>query len=122
MSKEPRSKSDAATDKPTKKRDVVLVGDRVSERGGYRVLRQRDERMEIGELRELAQGRPLSGEIVRLHPTEEHERLFDCEVLHDARPEGEKADKNGPAMVASPAYRKNWDSIFKSRRKKSQLN
>lgn len=109
-------------------RDLVLVGGRVDETGGYRVLRQRDDRVEIGELRTLEHGKALRGEIVRLHPTETHGRVFECETLHDttARTDtvrGDTTPENGeapnletsrgrPAQVASDAYRRNWEQIF----------
>jgi hypothetical protein len=93
--------------------DVVLV-DAPTERGdGYRVLRQRDNRVEVGELRALREGQALSGEVVRLHPREEHERLFDVEVMTQVP---ERRRGQGPPQVANDAYRRHWEAIFGTRR------
>jgi hypothetical protein len=91
-------------------KDLVLVGDRVSESGGYRVLRQREDRLEVGELRAMREGKPLTGEVVRLHPTERHERVFECETLHEVEPTAKATP--GPAQIATDKYRHNWDQIF----------
>lgn len=102
---------------PSPAKDLVLVGGRVEETGGYRVLRQRADRVEVGELRTLEHGKALRGEVVRLHPTEAHDRVFECETLHDATPKGpptadDGAGRVGPAQVASDTYRRNWEQIF----------
>lgn len=110
-------------------RDLVLVGDRVSESGGYRVLRQRDDKVEVGELRALEEGKSITGEIVRLHPTQTHERVFECETLHDTQ--APAALTPGPRQVATNTYRRNWEQIFGAvaktaegdgKRDKSKLN
>ncbi len=106
----PASAAEASDDSAAPAKDVVLVGDRVSETGGYRVLRQREDRIEVGELRALKQGQPLSGEVVQLHPTETHDRVFHCETLHEAEASGPRGP--GPAQVATANYRQNWEQIF----------
>lgn len=98
------------TDDSTPSRELVLVGERVPDTGGFRVLRQREDRVEVGELRGLEPGRPLTGEVVKLHPTERHERLFECETLHEAATTPRIA--SGPPQVANKQYRRNWEQIF----------
>jgi hypothetical protein len=90
--------------------DVLIVGPE-TEGGGNAVLRRRDERVELGELRAIREGQPLgSGEMVRLKKRDEHPRLFDVEVLADLR-EAE-ARGAGPPQVATEAYRTGWELIF----------
>jgi hypothetical protein len=109
---------------PKPMRDVLFVHG-PNERGdGLRVIRKRDEvvgdgeasgetktRVEIGELREAKDGMPIHGDLVRLKPRTEHDRLFDVETLH-ARPAAQLAAGHGPAQVASDRYREGWDAIF----------
>ncbi len=102
---------------PEAPRDLLLVGDRVEQTGGYRVLRQREDRLEVGELRTIQEGQPLSGDVVRLHPTPSHERVFECEtLLSTEEATGAKeplcGTRQGPRQVATATYRKNWESIF----------
>jgi hypothetical protein len=109
-------------------RELVLVGGRNHESGGYRVLRQRADTVEVGELRAMREGQPITGDVVRLHPTEQHARIFECETLHsaseaadpealrEAQPAAEASANArahpGPARIATNAYRRNWDQIF----------
>jgi hypothetical protein len=83
----------------------------------YQVLRHRNECVELGELRGLPEGKAIHGEVVRLHPSEEHEQLFDVEVLVDPP----SPARSGPAQVATRAYREHWEAIF-GKRDASQLN
>jgi hypothetical protein len=88
--------------------DVVLVGPEL-EGGGHAVLRHRAERLEIGELREVREGKALGGgELVRLKQRRDHARLFDVEVLADLRVEA----AGGPPQVATDAYRAGWELVF----------
>jgi hypothetical protein len=75
----------------------------------FHVLRQRDDRIEVGQIRGMREGAPIHGEIVRLRPREGANRLFDVDVLFDAP---EPSERPGPPQVASKAYRHNWDLVF----------
>lgn len=97
-----------AAEEPAGKQDVVFVHS--PSEHGYRVIRSRDDAVEVGELRPVAEGRPLHGDLVKLTPRAEHARLFDVEVVMEA-PKAERAH-GGPAQVATAAYRANWDAIF----------
>ncbi len=90
--------------------DLVLLGGRAAG-GGFRVLRQREDRLEVGELRALEEGKPLTGEVVKLRPTEVHERVFACETLHEGDGQN-RPTQVGPPQVANAAYRRNWEQIF----------
>lgn len=98
--------------------DVVLVGPRLRDAtgdaggDGFAVLRRREDRVELGAIRELREGRPIDGgELVRLRPRPEHGRLFDVEVLAEL-PRAAGAAAGGPPQVANDAYRAGWDAIF----------
>ncbi len=104
--KDPSAKSDEKA--PA---DVVLMHGRTEDGEGIRVLRAREGKVEAGELRTMKQGVPLaSGEVVCLTQRAEHPLLWDVKV--QCRVEAGKGH-GGPARVASRAYRRNWDNIFK---------
>jgi len=114
------------------RRDVALpLGP--TESGGVAVLRLRDDTLELGQLCEVRDGRPLVGELVRLEARADGSPLYDVEVLHDARtpsspgaartlpstqassaPTARRARK-GPPKVTSEAYRDGWEQIFGAR-------
>jgi hypothetical protein len=101
-------------------RDIVFVHGK-SARGGYHVIRQRDQKIEIGEMTTVREGQPILGELVKLQPLKQHERLFACETIAKSPVRSEP----GPAQVASEDYRKGWDAIFGASRSlgdPSQLN
>jgi hypothetical protein len=101
------------------RRDVVLLGPRTADGEGVHVLRARDERLEAGELRNLVEGRPITGEVVKLSPRAENPRVCDVvERFETAAPTRSK----GPAQVATRAYRDNWDEIFAKRATPTDLN
>jgi hypothetical protein len=124
---------------PKPKEDVVLVHG-VSETGdALRVIRKREDRIEVGEMRVPVEGRPLQGDLVRLKQRAEGAPIFDVEVLvskddvarprasvahPDARPRagvddddaGPKRAGTGPANVATEAYREGWEAIFGKKR------
>jgi len=77
---------------------------------GYRVIRKREETIELGEMRAVQEGRPLQGELVKLTPREGQDRVFDVEVVVSR----EELGHAGPAQVATDAYRAGWDAIFGS--------
>ncbi len=92
--------------------DVVFLHSPTEDGDGVRVVRARQGKMEVGEVRPVADGKPLRGEMIRLTPREGAPRVCDVKVeyapTHDARGD----DAKGPAQVATPRYRSNWDAIF----------
>lgn len=104
--------------------DVVLLGPPTADGAGVHVLRARDERIETGELRNLEEGRPVTGEIVTLAPRKDNPRICDVRESY-APPKSYPPPKlKGPAQVATKEYRDNWDEVFKTTPKKpaSELN
>ncbi len=107
--------------------DVVLVHGLTADRKGLRVIRARDEKVEVGEVRPVESGKPLAGEVVRLEPRPDFPLLCDVktdlsrEELAAARARGHGAAddvapaRKGPPQVATQAYRDNWDAIYRSR-------
>ncbi|UJR81795.1 hypothetical protein [Sandaracinus amylolyticus] len=86
-----------------KSEDVVLVHSPTDDGRGWRVLRKREDRIEAGAIHPVQEGQPIQGELVSL-THREGTPLFDVESHY--------APKSGPAQVATPAYRENWDAIF----------
>ncbi|MBX3225908.1 MAG: hypothetical protein KIT84_29975 [Labilithrix sp.] len=110
-----------------KPKDVVLLGPPTADGGGVHVLRARDQRLEAGELRNVEEGRPLTGELVTLQPRKENPRVCDvtdsyrAPALPPAQAPALPPTHKGPAQVATKAYRDNWDEVFATR-KPSSLN
>ncbi|MFP6684972.1 MAG: hypothetical protein VB934_09670 [Polyangiaceae bacterium] len=107
---EQRADPSSATEAAALPRDIVFVHGK-SERGRYQVIRQRDQQIEIGEMTTVREGQPILGDLVKLHPLEQHERLFACETIVKSPVRNEQ----GPAQVASEAYRSGWEAIFGDR-------
>ena len=116
--------------KPKAKRaakDVMLIHG-VSEDGeSMAVLRAREDRVEAGIIRTVKEGEiPSSGELLKLTPRPESPLVCDVETqvpagLINASGGSEgKTSHHGPAQVATPSYRNNWDRIWS--RPKSQPN
>lgn len=89
---------------------------------GYRVIRKRDDSIELGEIRAVQEGKPLQGDLVKLSPRAGNDRLFDVEVLvkREELPGG-VAPRSGPAQVATDAYRAGWEAIFGAVEEKPEL-
>ena len=98
-------------EKPTGN-DIVLVLPAQGSDGkpAFPVLRRRGDSVEAGVLRELENGKPIHGEVVRLERRIEHPLLFDVETV-TALPAPAGA-RSGPAQVATEEYRAHWDAIF----------
>lgn len=101
---------------PPPKEDVVFVHSAAPGGEGFRVIRKREDTLEIGEIRAAKEGQPLHGDLVRLKPREESDRLFDVETLV-SREETQRAlpARSGPAQVATTSYREGWEAIFGQR-------
>ncbi|HVK65209.1 MAG TPA: hypothetical protein VM694_12080 [Polyangium sp.] len=106
---EPPSAQSEVTE--TKAEDVVMIHSPMSDGQGYNVLRLREGNVELGAIRNMREGAPVHGDVVKLSPRKEHERLYDVEVLVKS-PKPPELPRSGPAQVATDAYRANWDAIF----------
>ena len=88
---------------------------------GTHILRRRSAEapVEAGVLRPLREGKPIDGEVVTLTPRSEGPLLFDVKSeLPDPRAPRPAGD--GPAQVATDAYRKGWEAIWGGRGRPSQ--
>ncbi len=110
-------------------RDIVLVHSPTEDGKGARVIRVRDQTIETGEVRPLEDGKPISGEVVKLTPRGENARVCDVETLVPAQqtqaaalPPSSSAPRKGPAQVATDDFRDNWGRIFGTKPPDSTLN
>jgi hypothetical protein len=94
--------------------DVVVVHGVTDDGKGLKVVRARSGDIETGAVRPLEEGKPILGEVVRLHPRKECPLVCDVEVDLAPAKVSQPADpgRKGPAQVASDAYRDNWDAIW----------
>lgn len=83
------------------------------------MLRARENRVEAGVVRKVKDGEPLLGDLIRLKPRPESPLLCDVEVeVPSSLPRSDAAQRlshGGPAQVATPRYRDNWDAIWSKR-------
>ena len=100
-------------------KDVVLPLAPTDDGKGVHVLRAREDRVEAGEIRPVAEGQSVRGELVRLTPRADAPALCDVEVLHDPRAHAREAEGTAgvprltrPAQVATDTYRAHWTRIF----------
>jgi hypothetical protein len=89
---------------------------------GLHIVRRRSEDapLETGVAQPLAEGRPITGEVISLRRREDVPFLFDVKTELDgaeARPAGD-----GPAQVATESYRKGWDAIWGRRPARGPVN
>ncbi|MGC4113926.1 MAG: hypothetical protein QM765_04570 [Myxococcales bacterium] len=113
--------------KSKKKRDVLFVHGKSAKGDRYKVIRAREDRIEMGEMSDLKDGEEIRGEVVKLKAREEHPQLFDVETVlprDEQTASAPAADHSGPPQVASEQYRKNFEAIFgpKKRKKRELLN
>lgn len=97
-----------------KKRDLLFVQGK-TKNDRYKVVRAREDKIEVGEMSDLKDGEEIRGEVVKLKQRSEHPQLFDVETVV---PPDEGSRHDGPAQVATDAYRKNFDAIFASKKRK----
>lgn len=103
--------------------DIALVVGKDGD--GLHILRRRSEEapIEAGLLRPMREGKPIQGEVVSLTQREDLPMVFDVKseftngLATDERPSGD-----GPAQVASEAYRKGWDAVWGPRRRDRSIN
>jgi hypothetical protein len=119
----PRARSERSSE--TKRSEDVVLIHGVSEDGAMAVLRARNDRVEAGIMRTVKAGEPPTGELLKLKPRPECPLVCDVEVSvpegtcnasggSDSAPSAaaSRAAHGGPAQVATPTYRANWDAIW----------
>jgi hypothetical protein len=108
--------------------DVALIHGVTADGAGLQILRARDNRIELGAIRPLREGAPITGEIVTLRPRPNFPAL--CDVETHFKPAATPSDRQepraalphaGPAQVATDEYRRNWDAIWSRPSEKSKL-
>jgi len=111
-----------------KRKDLVLAHSRTPDGNGVNVLRSREDRVELGTMRPLEEGKPLVGEVVKLTQRKESPALFDAETVVEAaetnagsKPSS-KTNRSGPPQVSSAEYRSNWEAVYKRRSQRKLLN
>jgi hypothetical protein len=99
--------------------DVALIHGPTADGEGLQILRARGDRLEIGAVRPLRDGAPITGEVITLRPRPSFPALCDVEVSYqppspssDTQPPRAALSHDGPAQVATDDYRKNWDAIW----------
>lgn len=110
--------------------DVALIHGVTPDGEGLQILRARDNRLELGAIRPLREGAPITGEVVTLRPRPNAPALCDVEVQLKAPQAAATDDRQapraalshpGPAQVATDDYRRNWDAIWSRPADKSKL-
>ena len=123
-----KTSNDDSAPVESKASDTVLIHGVSEDGSALAVLRARDDRVEAGVVRPLKEGEPVMGELVRLKPRPEFPLVCDVEVelpspVARRAAATDKLSHGGPAQVATPRYRENWDAIWaKPKRGGSELN
>jgi len=73
-------------------------------------------------LQPLAEGRPITGEVITMQPRQDFPFLFDAKTELEAPVAATARATNGPAQVASDSYRSGWDAIWGPRHRRETLN
>ena len=111
--------------------DVALIHGVTSDGEGLKILRARGDRLELGAVRPLREGAPITGEVVTLRPRANFPALCDVETLFKPSEPGSDrqepapsaaVQRTGPAQVATDDYRRNWDAIWNRSESKSKLS
>lgn len=110
--------------------DVALIHGVTPDGEGLKILRARGDRLELGAVRPLRDGAPITGEVVTLKPRANFPAL--CDVETHFKPPEQASDqqespaalvqRTGPAQVATDQYRRNWDAIWNRSEAKSKLS
>ncbi len=66
-------------DREPKGSDIALIHGKTAD-GDLRIIRKRDDQLELGMVRPLKQGTPITGEVVSLTPRPEFPLLCDVKV------------------------------------------
>ena len=108
--------------------DVALIHGVTPDGEGLKILRARGDRVELGAVRPLREGAPITGEVVTLKPRANFPALCDveshfkpAEAASDRQEPAAAVQRTGPAQVATDDYRRNWDAIWNRSEAKSKL-
>jgi hypothetical protein len=90
---------------------------------GLHILRRRSEDgpIEAAVVQPLAEGRPITGEVISMRPRQDFPLL--CDVKTELEPPAAALRAtSGPAQVANDSYRVGWDAIWGTRGARERLN
>lgn len=107
---------------PSSSGDVALVFGK--DEHGTHILRRRSENapVEAGVLRPLQSGKPIDGEVISLSPRSDGPLLFDVKSELPSPYAAARPTSDGPAQVATDAYRKGWEAMWGRRRRTPAVN
>lgn len=108
--REDRKRETAGPEAPSERKDVVIAAGPTADRKGAVVLRAREGRVELGEMRPLEEGKPIHGELVRLRARAP--RIFEVEETIPLGSGTLEAKAGRPAQVSNDRYRANWEAIY----------
>lgn len=103
--------------------DIAMVVARDEE--GVHILRRRSEEspVEMGLLKPMREGHPITGEVLTLKQREDVPLFYDVrsEFGGPEAPDAPEAKQpgDGPAHVTNDAYRRGWDAVWGRRRDRS---
>ena len=102
--------------------DVAIVCGKDEQ--GLHILRRRSEDapIEAAVIQPLAEGRPITGEVISMRPRKDFPFLFDAKTEIEAPVAATARATNGPAQVASNSYRSGWEAIWGRRQRRETLN
>ena len=91
---------------------------------GLHILRRRskDAPIEAAVVQPLAEGRPITGEVISMRPRKDFPFLFDAKTEIEAPTPATTRGSNGPAQVASDSYRSGWEAIWGPGHRRERLN
>jgi hypothetical protein len=112
---------DNSSSEPCSKQDVLFVHSPAPTGDGFRVIRARNDTLELGELRGMKAGQPIYGEVVQLSRREESPRMFDVTTVVPPKTSPAEPGK-GPAKVTTSAYRSGWEAVFGGKEPPGELN
>jgi hypothetical protein len=109
--------------------DVALIHGVTPDGAGLQIIRARENRLEVGAIRPIREGVPITGEVVTLRPRPSFPAL--CDVETHFKPPALPSDRQepraalahpGPAQVTTEDYRRNWDAIWPQSEKPKLVN
>src|SRR5947207_14574249 len=100
---------------PKRQKDLLLVKGPTDDGGGVHVVRARPERVEMGTMRPLVEGRPIDGEVVRVNPHPKWPCLYEVETELALPSPGAAAEPASEPKPVAPQAAKTLESVALAR-------